>query len=129
MIPGVPRGVGGGWMGMGVVRWCTLPTCTCMHMHACTHMYDIIGNSWDFPKSNGGSHLHEIIMFTTHACVCVHVCACMYMYMCVGGTPHPPPTPIHTPPTPRAAGSPKHQNSISLELIKIIQFCLKIFYL
>ena len=118
---GSPLGGGRGeWMGVGVVRGCTPPMCTHMCMHACAH--DIIGNSRDFPKSNGGSHLHEIIMFTMHACMCmcVHVC---------GGTPQLTPHP-HTPTrTPRDAGSPKHQNSISLELIKIIQFCLKILYL
>ena len=148
-------GVGGvgGW-GWG---WWQHPPHTCTHALTCTHMhahartYAIIGNSWDFPKSNGGSHLHGIIMFTTHACacVCVHACACMCT--CVGAPPNhppppstqppqPPPTPIHPapqpppppstqPPIPRAAGSPKHQNSISLELIEIIQFCLKILYL
>ena len=57
-------------------------------------------------------------------CMCVHACACMCT--CVGAplsTPHP------HPPIPRAAGSPKHQNSISLELMEIFQFCLKILYL
>ena len=125
MIPGVPPG-DGGW-GWGMVRGCTPPMCTRM----CMHTYDIIGNPQDFPKSNGGGHLHEITMFTMHAHVCVHVHVC-------GGhppttphphpsTPQPPPTPIHAPP--RAAGSRKHQNSITLELIKIIRFCLKILYL
>ena len=121
-------GVGDGWMGVGGGDRVPPYMCTHMHMHAHARMhkhahartYDIIGNPWDFPKSNGGSHLHGIIMFTTHACVCV--CACMCM--CVGAPPHPP-----SPPTPRAAGSPKHQNSISLELIEIIRFCLKILYL
>ena len=44
----------------------------------------------------------------------------MHVHMC-GGTPQPPPPPS-THPHPRAAGSPKHQNSISLELIEIIRF-------
>ena len=89
---------------------------------------------------NGGGHLHEIIMFTTHACVCMCMCVCACMCTCVWGTPQPPPTLIHPPPTTphphpptppprRAAGSPKHQNSITPELIEIIQFCLKILYL
>ena len=53
----------------------------------------------------------------------MRVCACVHVHMCEGHpSNHPPPTSTHTPPTPRAAGSPKHQNSISLELIKIIQF-------
>ena len=60
-------------------------------------------------------------MLTTHACACV----CMHACACVCGAPpnHPP----HPPP--RAVGSPKHQNSVTLELIKIILFCLKILYL
>ena len=57
-------------------------------------------------------------MFTT--CVCTYMC--MFACACVWGTPP-------TTPTPRATGSPKHQNSISLELIEIIRFCLKILYL
>ena len=64
-------------------------------------------------------------------CVYVCVCACMCkdVHMCGGHSPTTH-TPIHpTSPTPRAAGSPKHQNSISLELIKIFRFCLKILYL
>ena len=61
-------------------------------------------------------------------CVCVHAHACA----CVGDTPMPPDAPDTLPPPcplPRAAGSPKQQNSISPELIEIIQFCLKILYL
>ena len=113
---------------------------THMHMYTytCTHTctYDIIGNSQGFPQCiHMHTHkiydLHEIIMFTTCTCACA----------CVWGAPpnHPPPHPSnpqttpHThpsnPPTPRAAGSRKHRNSISLELIEIIRFCLKILYL
>ena len=106
---GSPLGVGGwgwGW-------WEGAPTH--MHAHACM----CISHHREFPgipqKSNGSSHLHEIIMFTMHVCVCMHAHACA----CVWGAP----------PTPRAAGSPKHQYSISLELIEIIRFCLKILYL
>ena len=116
MILGVPPGGGcmGGWGGGGER---VHPTHVHMHMHVHPHVYDIIGNSQGFP--NGGDHLHEIIMFTMHACACVQVHA--HMHVCGG---HPPTTP-----TPRAAGSPKHQNSLSLELIEIIRFCLKILYL
>ena len=68
-----------------------------------------------------------------HVYMCVCVCACMHVHVCVGGTPPDAPRcPWHPPPTcplPRAAGSPKQQNSISPELIEIIQFCLKILYL
>ena len=132
LIPRVPPlGVGGGWMWVGVVRGGT-PTHMHMHVHTCTRMcthararaYDIIGNSQGFPQW-GRPFAWNYHVY--HVCVCVHACACMCT--CVWDTPQPPPTPIHPPPTPRAAGSPKYQNSISLELIKIIQFCLKILYL
>ena len=63
--------------------------------------------------------------------MCVHACVCMHVHMCRVHSQPPPTTPyIHTPtPTPRAAGSPKHQNSISPQLIERIRFCLKILYL
>ena len=65
-----------------------------------------------------GGHLQFLYMYT---CVYVRVRACM----CVcGETPPMPPdapdTPPPTCPLPRAAGSPKQQNSISPELIEII---------
>ena len=129
LIPQVsPGGWGDGWMGWGVVTGS--PPHMCTHMHVHVHTYDIIGNPWDFPKSNGGGHLHGIIMFTTHTrvCMCVHMCVCVCVCAHVWGAPpnhpHPP-----SPPTPSATGSSKHQNSISLELIEIIRFCLKILYL
>ena len=121
MIPGVPPlggGGVGGW-GWGVVRGCTPPTCThthaCMHVHAHACVYDIISNPRDFTKSNGGSHLHEITMFTLHACACVcaRACMCMHAHACVHvhacarvwrappNHPHPHPSTCHQhPPTP-----------------------------
>ena len=103
MIPGVPPGGWGGvWMGMGGGERVHH---THMHMHAHACMYDIIGNPQDFPKSNGGGHLHEITMFTTHACACVHVRACACT--CVGGTPNHPPPPSSHPPTPKSHRKPK----------------------
>ena len=119
---GPPWGVGGGWMGMGCGER-VHPTHMHMHAHACMRMHTHARmTSWGIPRysPNGGSHLHEIIMFTMCVCVCVHMC---------GGHPQSPPPPSTHPPIPRAAGSPKHQNSISLELIEIIRFCLKILYL
>ena len=132
LILGVPPGGGGGCLWVGVVRGCPPHTCTCTCMHACTHMHMRIWHHREFPgiPPVGVAICIKIIMFTMHACVCVHVCACMCT--CVGGTPHchpTTPTPIHPPPTPRAKGSQKHQNSITLELIEIIRFCLKILYL
>ena len=108
----------GGW-GVG---WCEgAPTHMHMHTHACT--YDIIGNSQGFSKW-GQPFAIEIIMFNVY----VHACACMHACAHVLGVPQPPPS-LSTHPTPRAAGSPKNQNSITLELIKIFRFCLKILYL
>ena len=117
---GSPLGGGGGWMGVGVVRGCPPHMCTCMHMCIWHHR--------EFPGIPPmGAAICMKLSCLTHACL--HACACACMCTCVGAPPnHPPPHPSN-PPTPRAAGSPKHQNSISLELIEIIWFCLKILYL
>ena len=113
---GPPWGMRGGWMGV----WGSAHA----HAHVCTHTCMCIWHhreSLGFPKSNGGSHLQLKLSCLT--CICAYVC--MHMHMC-GGTPQPPHTPIHAPS--RAAGSPKHKNSISLELIEIFRFCVKILY-
>ena len=110
MIPRVPLG-GRGWLDGVGVRGC--PTHTCIGMHACRHVYDIIGNSQGFPQW-GLPFAIEVIMFNVYMCMCM--CACMLVHVC--GTPPMPHTPIYPPTTPRAAGSPKHQNSISLKPIE-----------
>ena len=123
---GSPCGVGGGCIWVGVVRGCPHT-----HAHACMHMcmYDIIGNSQGFPQW-GRPLAWDYHVY--HACMCMRVRACMHAHACAHVWGHPPTT-LHphwpTPPPPRAAGSPNHQNSITLELIKIIRFCLKILYL
>ena len=121
--------LGGGW-GWGVVRGYPPYTCTsmCMHAHTRTHM--CIWHHREFPGIPPmGAAICMKLSCLTHvhvrACMCVHARACAHVW----GAPQPPPTPIHPPPTPRATGSPKHQNSISLKLIEIIRFCLKILYL
>ena len=129
MIPRVPPWGVGGWVDEGGGWWEGTPypfahTSICMDALTHTHAYNIIGNSQVFPQW-GWPFAWNYHVY--HACVCVRACACMCT--CVGGTPQPPPPPSTNLPTPRAAGSPKHQNSISLELIKIIRFCLKILYL
>ena len=105
---GCPPWRNGGWVNWDG-GWCgCMGGATCMH--ACTHMHvkhDKHG------CLHGGSHLQLLYMYT---CACMHVC--------VWGHPHVPRCPL-----PRATGSPKHQNSTIFELIKIIQFCLKILYL
>ena len=125
LIPGVHPLVGwqmGGWGWGWVWVWGGIP-CTDLHMHACTHMHVKHANHAKHGCLHVGGHLQFLYMYT---CACVHVHACM-----CGGTPPMPqdaPRHPHLPP-PRATGSPKQQNSISHELIKIIQFCLKILYL
>ena len=97
---GSPLGGVGGWMGVwGGER--VHPT----HMQD-AHAYEIIGNSQVFPQWFSGSHLHEIIMFTTHACVCM----CMHVHMW-GGTPQPSPTPTTHPQSHREPETPKFNKS------------------
>ena len=127
-----PGGGGGGWglnggLGMmwGWQGWCWDDRDDMEKM----------GKTWGWQGRQGrhqyhdkhvGSHLH----YFTCVCTCVRACACMCMHvhMC-GDNPYPPDPQPPTCPLSRATGSPKHQNSITLELIEIIQFCLKILYL
>ena len=113
-----------GWIGVGWVWVCGgCPMHTYMHMHmhtcthACTHMH--VENMINTDASIGGGHLQFLYMYT---------CPCMHVHMC-GDTSLPPDTHPPTCPLHRATGSPKHQNSISLKLIEIFRFCLKILYL
>ena len=125
----------GGWQ-MGAWGWGWVWLCgevshahTHTRMHARTHMHVKHANHAKHGCLHVGSYLQFLYMYT---CVYVHVRACVCMYVCVGTPPHTPRCPWHPPPTcplPRAAGSPKQQNSISPELIEIIRFCLKILYL
>ena len=72
------------------------------------------------------SMLSMFSMFNMHVCVCIHACACMHAW----DTPHTPiptPTPIHPSATPPGGWTPGiTSNSITLQLIKIFQFHLKI---
>ena len=114
-------GAGGGWMGVGGGERVP-PKHVHMHVHAHVCVYDIIGNSQGFPKNPMEADI--CMKLSCLPRVRVHACTCMHAHACAWGAP-----PNHPPLTPRAAGSPKHQNSISLELIEIIWFCLKILYL
>ena len=132
MIPGVhpPGGVADGWMGVGVGMgvWGDVPcmhACTRMHTHTCTHMHVKHAKHAKHGCLHVGGHLQFLYMYK---CACVHVCVCVHVRVC-GDTPHAPRCHPPTCPLPRAAGSPKHQNCISPELIQIIRFCLKILYL
>ena len=122
-----PGGVADGWMevGVGMGVWKSVPcmhTCTCMHTHTCMHTCTCMLNMLKMLNMDASMSVAICNFYT-----CINVCVCMCM--CVETPPMPPDA---LPPTcflPRAAGSPKHQNSISPELIKIILFCLKILYL
>ena len=140
-----PGGVADGWIGVGWVWVCGgvshahIHAHACTHMHAHTHMHVKHANHAKHGCLHVGGHLQFLYMYTC-AYVRVHACACVCVWG--GHPPMPPDTPRHPPcpqippdtppptcPLPRAAGSPKQQNSISPELIKIIRFCLKILYL
>ena len=126
-----PGGVADGCLGVGVGVVCGgCPMHTHMHTHAharthaCTCMLNML-----IMLNMDASMSAAICNFYT----CIHVCMCVCVHVRVwGDTPHAPRCPwppSATCPLPRAAGSPKQQNSISPELIEIIWFCLKILYL
>ena len=123
------RWVDGGGGRYGCVGGCPMHARTHTHAHARTHTRTCMLNMLNM--LNMDAPMLAAICNSIHVCVCVcvHVRACACMW---GHPPMPPDTPRHPPPTcplPRAAGSPKHQISITLELIEIIRFCLKILYL
>ena len=131
MIAGVhpPEGVADGWMGGGGrygCGGCLMHAHTHMHVHTCMHARTCMLNMLNMDAS-----MLAAICNSIHVCVwvCVHAHACA----CMSGHPPCPQIPLDTPPPtcplPRAAGSPKHQISITLELIEIIRFCLNILYL
>ena len=101
-------GVGGwgwGWLGGAPTH---------MHIHTC-----MCGKHDNFMQISTPIGFEEIPGIPYDV-----MCACT----CVGGilSPHPPPATHPHPP----GGTPGiSQNSIALELIEIIQFCLKIYYL
>ena len=118
----------GGW-GWGWAWVCGEVSHACTHAHTCTHACTCMLNMLNMLNMDA-SMSAAICNFYT--CINVRVCVCLHVHMCVcvwGYPPMPPDAPPPTCPLPRAAGSPKHQNSISPELIEIIWFCLKILYL
>ena len=131
--PGGGRWVDGGW---GWVWVCggVSQAHTQAHACTCTHARSHMHVEHDKHAKHGCLHVSGHLHFLyTYTCMYVCVHACMCMCVCVGTPPMPPPDasrhPPCTCPLPRATGSPKHQNSISPELIEIIRFCLKILYL
>ena len=115
---------GGRWVG-GV-----LGNGGCPHMHACTHTHAHVYmyRNCKWPPTWRHPCL-ACLSWTT--CMSMHVC--MSVHACVHGTPptHPyPPHPPSTHPPPPRGWTPRiSKNSITLELIKIFQFHLKIWNL
>ena len=113
--------------GRGVWRHGSVPTmCTFMHMHVHTCMY---------AHTHTPAHVYMYRNFKwpltlRHPCLLCLACMWMYVYVCmciVHGIATPHPTLIHPPATLPWEGTPGiSKNSITLELIKIISFCLKI---
>ena len=123
-----PGGVADGWMGVGVGMgvWRDVPCMhTCTRTHARTCMLNML-NMLNMDASMSPAICNFYTCINVCVCMCVHARACACVW---GQPPMPPDDPPPTCPLPRATGSPKHQNSISPELIEIIQFCLKILYL
>ena len=117
----------GRW-GWGLVWVCGGMSHACTHMHTHAHArtqmhVKHVVNMLNMDASMLAAICNFYTCINVHVCMCMCACACA----CVGDTP--PYAPPLTCPLPRAAGSPKHQNSISPELIEIIRFCLKILYL
>ena len=105
VIPGVPsREVWVGGWGWGVVRGCTLPTCT--HMHACTQMRMHVWHHREFP---GIPLMGAAICMKLSCLPHMHVRACMRMcvHLC-GGHPQPSPHHINTPPLPSTHPHPTY---------------------
>ena len=102
------------------------------HAHACKHACTCMLNMLIMLNMDASM---SVVICNFYTCIHVHMCVCVCVHACayVGGHPPMPPdapdTPPPTCPLPRAAGSPKQQNSVSPELIEIIRFCLKILYL
>ena len=117
----------GGWY--GCVVGCPMHARMHTHAHTCTHtrtcMLNLL-NMLNMDASMSAAICNFYTCINVRVCMCVHAHACACVW---GHPPMPPDAPPPTCPLPRAAGSPKHQNSISPELIEIIRFCLKILYL
>ena len=121
---------GGRWVGGCQVHlgaWGGVPPHTYMHAHArtrtYTHVYMYRNCKW--PPTWRHPCLACLTCMCVCACMCVHACACV----CAWDTPHTPiptPTPMHPSATPQGWTPRISKNLITLELIKIFQFRLKI---
>ena len=125
MVFWAPCGSGegaGGWRCLGI-SWGMggVPLHTHAHARTHTHAHVYMYRNCKWPLT----WRHPCLACLICMCVCVHACACMHAWDTpTHAYPPPPHTPIHHPPrgwTPRIS-----KNLITLELIKIFEFHLKI---
>ena len=114
-------------MFLGLECGCVKCLCTHTHIHACMHrsMYRCTCSAKRCTLRN-----YKWPHLACLTCVCVHVCehVCMHACMQVLGCPtHPQPIIPTNSSDPR--GCQIIKNAISLEVIEIIWFCLKIYKL
>ena len=127
------EGTGGSGGCLGAFRGMRVSphACACMHMHAhactCTHMHAHTCIKLQMATDMEASMFSMFIMFNMHVHACMCACTCMCVCVCMGH-PTPPyqPPPLSTHLHPRGWIPRISKNSITLELIKIFQFRLKI---
>ena len=124
---------GGRWVGgvRGIWGHGGCPPHMHTHMHTRTHTYTHVYMYRNCKWPPTWRHLC-LAWLACLTCMCVYACMCVCV--CVHGTPpptHPYPPPPHAPicHPPRGWTPRISKNSITLELIKIFQFCLKIWNL
>ena len=115
----------GGWVGVSGDIW-GHGGCPHMHAHTCMHTHVYMYRNCKWPPT----WRHPCLAcLSCSTCMCM--CACMCVHACVHGIPHthsylPPPPSTHPPPPQWGWTSGISKNLITLELIKIFQFRLKI---
>ena len=110
-----------------------VPTCMHMHIHAhtCTHTHVYMYRNCKWLPTWRHPCL-ACLSCSTCMCVgaCMHVHVCIHVYMGYLPHTHTHPHPIHPSATPPGWWTLRiSKNLITLELIKIFQFCLKIWNL
>ena len=119
-------GWGWGWVGATPTH---VHTYTCTHTHTCAHTCMHVKHD-KHGCLHGGGHLQFPNMFILAFCACAYMHVHVHMSRDTPPCPQMPPNPSAPSPEPQGtAGSPNHQKFISPELIEIIRFCLKNFYL
>ena len=115
---------GGRWVGVSGDMGGVPPTHIHAHAHTCTHTHVYMYRNCKWLPT----WRHPCLACLTCMCVCV----CVYMHVCMHAwdTPSCTHTHPHLHPSichPLGGWTPRiSKNSITLELIKIFQFCLKI---